>query len=94
MGLPSLGTVLRVELVCSKHQGEIVLSQNASDISINAQNWDTSRRPLADFLFMKTSSTASCLNQIDGIRFVVSPGQNDQPEVVGTLSLDSIRLEN
>jgi hypothetical protein len=88
------GTVFRVELSCSKNQSEIVLAQNVSDIMTNAQTWDTSRRPLAQFLFMLTSSTTSCLSQIDGIRFVVRPGQNNQPEVVGTLSLDNIRLEN
>jgi hypothetical protein len=87
------GTVFRVELQCSKNKGETLLAQNVSDIMPNAQTWDTSRRPLSQFLFMLPSSTASCLSQIDGIRFVVRPGQNNQPEVVGTLSLDSIRLE-
>jgi hypothetical protein len=88
------GTVFRVELRCSKNQGEKLLAQNVSDILTNAQTWDTSHRPLAQFLFMLSSSTASCLSQIDEIRFVVRPGQNNEPEVVGTLSLDSVRLEN
>lgn len=97
------GTVFRVELHCSRNQGQTPVNQgqtfvfqNVSDIMTNAQTWDTSHRPLAQFLFMLPTSNApaSCLSQIDGIRFVVRPGQNDQSQVVGTISLDNVRLEN
>jgi hypothetical protein len=90
------GTGLRVELICMKNQGENFVTQDVPIADrINAQTWGPPfRLHLAQFQFMLTSAIGSCLSQVDGIRFVVSPGQNDQPAVVGTLSLDNISLQN
>jgi hypothetical protein len=84
------GTAFRVELVCSQNRGETLLAQNVGGITINGQTWDP---PF--FLDMAGFHPNSpCLTQIDGIRFVVGPGQNILPEVVGTVSLDSVGLQN
>ena len=99
--LPS-GTVFRVELSCTQNPGATLLAQNVSGITINGQTWDDPfTLELAQFHPVTTSSNpkmtssnASCLGQIDGIRFVVRPGQNDLPEVVGTVSLDSVGVAN
>jgi hypothetical protein len=92
--LPVVGTVFQVELDCSGNQNESVLTQKVPDFMLNAQGLDPFFLDLAQFHFNVNSSTGSCLSQIDRIRFVVKPGQNDQPEVAGTLSLDNISLQN
>lgn len=92
--LPADSTVFQVELNCSKNRGEIVLTQEVNNIKINAQGWHPFRLPLAQFQSMLMSSNGPCLSQIDGIRFVVIPGMNAQPQVAGTLSLDNISLQN
>jgi hypothetical protein len=94
MPLPS-GIVFQVELGCSKNFGETVITQEVTELNINAQSWHRPpfRLDLSQFGSALVTSNGSCLSQIDTIRFVVIPGM-DQPEVIGTLSLDNISLQN
>jgi hypothetical protein len=91
-----VGTVFEVELDCSKNQTETSVSQKVPAVitNINAQGLILSRLDLSQFQFDFMSSNGSCLSQIDRIRFALEPGQNDQPQVTGTLALDDVSLQN
>jgi hypothetical protein len=90
------GTVFEVELDCTKNLNDPAVTQDVPDITnhINAQGLILSRLYLSQFQSTVTSSNGPCLSQIDGIRFVITPGQNDLPAVTGTFSLDDVSLQD
>jgi hypothetical protein len=94
---PLPGAVFQVELDCSKNLGQTSITQEVTNLKTNGQPWqDPFHLYLAQFHSALTLSNGSCLRQIDGIRFVVIPGMVDsaQPDVIGTLLLDNVSLQN
>jgi len=89
------GAVFQVELDCTKDQGQKAITRQVT-VTINAQRWQEPpfRLDLSQFQSALMSSNGSCLSQIDGIRFLVIPGMSDQPDVIGTLFLDNVSLQN
>lgn len=89
------GTVFEVELDCTNDTTGAV-TQDVPDLTthVNAQTLILSRLYLSQFQSTLMSSNGSCLSQIDGIRFVITPGQNDLPAVGGTFWLDDVSLQD
>jgi hypothetical protein len=86
------GTELRAELGCSRNQIDPTARQL---IPIQVDNpWVQFRLTLAMFDVTGTSLSQACLAEVDSIRFVVRPGNNEAAAVTGTLSIDDVQLQN
>jgi hypothetical protein len=97
--IPIATTELKVELTCKGNSPNDAstddpATQTAMEVQVDATSWKLVRLALSGFELKSTSFTHACLAAIDGIRFVVVPGNNDLPSVAGTLSLDNISLQN
>jgi hypothetical protein len=96
---PSSGTLpattsFHVELDCTRNSTDPAATQTINNLQIDNPTWQVFRPELNQFIVTLTSGNQACLSIVDGIRFVVVPGDNDQPLVSGTLSLDNVSLQN
>ena len=87
-----LTTELRAELGCSRNGLDSVASQ-AVPIEIDHQ-WTLFRAPITMFDVKTMSLSQACLAEVDSIRFVVLPGNNEAPSIGGTLSIDNVQLQD